>query len=161
MNKHAGTLLTAILLLLTITAGAQVPRPAEVLGFTPGADYKIADYNQLSDYYRQLAQTSKRVKLVEIGRSVQGRPLLLMFISSEKNLQKLEQWRNISRDLSLARIEDARARSLAATGKAIVWIDAGMHASEKACAQMAPELAYKIATEETAPSPRSAGRGIT
>lgn len=150
MNKNVRVITAAMLLLLTIMAGAQVPRPADVLGFTPGADYKIADYNQLSNYYRQLAQTSKRVKLVEIGRSVQGRPLLLLFISSEKNLQKLEQWRSISRDLSLAKIADAKARTLAATGKAVVWIDAGMHASEKACAQMAPELAYKIATEETA-----------
>lgn len=149
MNRYAGILMTAMLLLLTMTAGAQVPRPAEVLGFTPGADYKIADNSQLSNYYHQLARTSKRVKLIEIGKSVQGRPLLLLFISSEKNLQKLDQWRSISRDLSLAKIDEAKARTLAATGKAIVWIDAGMHASEKACAQMAPELAYKIATEET------------
>lgn len=149
MNKRVTQLAAVVLLLLTITIKAQVPRPAAVFGFEPGADYKIADYSQVTDYYHRLAETSKRVKLIEIGRSVQGRPLLLLFISSEKNLQKLELWRSISRDLSLAKIEETKARTLAATGKAVVWIDAGMHASEKACAQMAPELAYKIATEET------------
>lgn len=130
-------------------AEAQVPKPASVFGFEPGADYKLADYSQMTEYYQQLAKSSKRVKLIEIGKSVQGRPLLLLFISSEKNLQQLDKWRSISKDLSLAKIADDKARSLAAIGKAVVWIDAGMHASEKACAQMAPELAWKIAAEET------------
>lgn len=133
----------------TITASAQVPRPASVFGFEPGADYKIAGFDQMLDYYKKLDRASDRVKMIEIGKSVQGRPLLLLFISSEKNLDKLEQWRGISEKLSKARVAEPEARKLAATGKAIVWIDAGMHASEKACAQMIPELAFNLVTGES------------
>lgn len=137
------------LLLWQLRAVAQIPKPVDVFGFEPGADYKLADYAQTLDFYSRLDNASDRVKMVEIGRSVQGRPLMLMFISSEKNLQQLEQWRSISEQLSKAKIEEATARQLAGIGKAIVWVDAGLHASEKACAQMIPELAYRMVTEET------------
>lgn len=131
------------------TCLAQVPRPADVFGFEPGADYKIAGWKQLLDYYTRLDKASERVKMVEIGKSVQGRPLLLLFISSEENLKQLDLWRTISEKLSRAKIGEPEARQLAACGKAIVWVDAGLHASEKAPAQMASELAYKLATLET------------
>ncbi|MGI9175010.1 MAG: M14 family metallopeptidase [Rhodothermales bacterium] len=132
------------------TAYAQeVPSPADVFGFEVGADYKLADYDQLRDYYRQLDEASNRVQTIEIGESVLGRPMLLLFISSEENLQNLGRWREISEKLARARISEEEADSLASEGKAIVWIDGGMHASEKAHGQMTSELAYRIATEET------------
>lgn len=129
---------------------AQVPRPADVLGFEPGADYELADYDQLLDYYRQLDAASDRVSLVEIGRSVQGRPLVLLFVSSAENLRDLDRWRRYSAGLAQARVPEDSARVLARTGKAVVWVDGGLHATEVAGAQMGPVLAYRVATEETA-----------
>ncbi len=128
---------------------AQVPSPEEVFGFKVGADYKLADYDQMLDYYAKLDAASDRVQMIEIGKSVMGRPIKLMFISTERNLQELERWREISEKLARARISEEEAKELSEIGKAIVWLDAGMHATERACAQMANELAYKIATEET------------
>lgn len=126
-----------------------IPKPIDVFGFEPGADYKLANYTQVSSYLQQLDAASDRVEMIEIGTSVLGRPLYLMFISSEENLRNKETYRLISEQLARARIDEAQARQLADEGKAIVWIDAGMHATERAGAQMAPELAYKIATEES------------
>src|SRR5699024_6440256 len=74
---------------------------------------------------------------------------ILLFISSNQNIQQLDKWRNISEKLARARIGSAEAQKLANEGKAIVWIDGGMHASELAHGQMTPELAYRVATEET------------
>ena len=127
-----------------------IPKPIDVLGFEPGADYELANYAQISSYLQQLDAASDRVEMIEIGTSVLGRPLYLMFISSEENLKHLETWRAISEKLARARIDETQALQLANEGKAIVWIDAGMHATERACAQMVPALAYKIATEESA-----------
>jgi hypothetical protein len=132
------------------TALAQVPRPADAFGFEPGADYKLANYAMLLDYYQKLDRTSERVQMVEIGKSVLGKPLLLLFISSEENLRQLERWRSISERLSRAKMDQGAARQLADEGKAVVWLDAGLHASELACAQMMPELAYRMVTEESA-----------
>lgn len=127
----------------------QVPAPEDVFGFKVGTDYKLADYDQMLEYYTKLDEASDRVQMIEIGQSVMGRPIKLLFISSEENLNNLSQWRTISEQLARARISEEEARTLASTGKAIVWIDGGMHATERACGQMTSELAYKIATEET------------
>lgn len=129
--------------------GQGVPSPEEVYGFRVGDDYKLAGYAQMLDYYEQLAAASPRVQLTEIGRSTDGRPMLLLFISSEQNLARLEHWREISEKLARARIGEAEAGRLSQEGKAIVWIDGGMHASELAHGQMTAELAWRVATEET------------
>ncbi|RIV24971.1 peptidase M14 [Fibrisoma montanum] len=149
MIVYRSLLLVLAAMLAGLMAHAQVPKPADVFGFEPGADYKLANVKMLLDYYQRLDKASNRVQMTTIGKSVLGKPLLLLMVSSEANLKQLERWRSISEQLSRARIDDAQARQLAATGKAIVWIDAGMHASEVASAQMMPELAYRMATEES------------
>ena len=131
-------------------AAAQAPHPSDVFSFTPGDDYKLATYSQMLAYYRALDAASDRVEMREIGRSVLDKPLLLLLISSEENLRSLETWRSTSERLARARMDDATARTLADEGKAIVWIDGGLHATEVAGAQMTPVLAYRVATEETA-----------
>ncbi len=128
---------------------AQVPLPADSLGFEPGSDYKLAKWEELVSYYRALDRASDRVQLREIGRSVLGKPLLLLSISSEANLTTLDEWRAMSEALARAKIDEETARSYARNGKAIVWIDAGLHASEVAPSQMMPLLAHRIVTEES------------
>ncbi|MEM7373264.1 MAG: M14 family metallopeptidase [Bacteroidota bacterium] len=128
---------------------AQVPHPSDVFGFHPGDNYQLANYGQMLEYYRQLDASSDRVMMREIGSSVLGKPLLLLMISSKKNLKKIEQYRSASEQLARARIEEGVARKLASSGKAIVWIDGGLHATEVACAQMTTLLAHKVATEES------------
>ena len=129
---------------------AQVPKPEDVFGFRVGADYKLADYQQMLAYYDLLDAASERIQMIDIGKSVMGQPIKLMFISSEENLRQLDRWKDISTKLARARINPDEAEKLSREGKAIVWFDGGMHASERAHAQMTSELAYKIATEETA-----------
>lgn len=150
--KNKTLFILSLLLLCCMPAmvsQAQVPSPTDVFGFQPGADYKLADYDQMLDYYKQLDEASERVQMVEIGESSMGRPMLLLFISTEENLQQLDKWRTISEKLSRARIDDEEARKLSKEGKAVVWIDGGMHATELAHGQMTSELAYMMATEET------------
>ncbi len=141
--------LAVVALPLSTVAAQQVPHPSDVFGFTPGDDYKIADYGQMLEYYRQLDAASDRVQMIEIGKSALGKPMLLLFISSEANLRQLDRWQSISERLARARINQEEARQLATEGKAIIWIDGGMHATERAHAQMTSLLAHKVVTEET------------
>jgi len=134
---------------LTSLLSAQIPHPKDVYGFTPGDDYKLASYAQMQDYYRKLAAASDRVVLKEIGKSVLGRPLFLLIISSEENMKQLDKWRDISEKLARARVDESTARDLARTGRAIVWIDGGLHATEVAHGQMTSLLAHKVATDES------------
>ncbi len=144
------------------TAQIDTPRPGAVFGFEPCADYSLATYEQALAYFRALAAARPdRIRLEEIGHSSQGRPQVMAIISSEENLANLDALKAISKRLALAQesdrdggsenplLPDANARQLAARGKAVVWIDFGLHASEVATAQAAPSLAYNVVTGES------------
>lgn len=139
----------SILLLLPVALQAAPKSPAEMFGFNPGDDYKLASYAQMEAYYRQLAAESDRVELSEIGESALGRPLFLLTISSAENLANQERYRNISEQLARARVDEETAQDLATEGKAVVWIDGGLHATEVAHGQMTSLLAHRVATEES------------
>ncbi|MBW3554463.1 MAG: peptidase, partial [Gemmatimonadetes bacterium] len=129
---------------------AAIPHPRDVFGFEPGADYRLATHDQIVAYFDRLDAASERVRVVRIGESVQGRPMILAFISSEANIARLDRWREIAERLARGRASESEARRLAAEGKAIVWIDGGLHATEVASAQHSSLLAYRVAGEESA-----------
>lgn len=146
--------LAAALCLAAAWSWAAVPAPKDHFGFTPGDDYKLANYTEISSYFQKLAQASDRIRLVEFGKTTNGRPMLLALISSPENLKNAERHRDISRRLALGQPSPEEARRLAEEGKAIVWIDSGLHATEVAPAQHAPELAWRMVTDEGAEAQR-------
>ena len=128
-------------------SGQTVPTPASVLGYEAGADFELTTYEGSLEYFRALEQASDRVELREVGRTSFGRPWYVAFISSARNLENLERYREIS--LRLADPEgltDDDARALAMEGKAIVHIDGGLHSTEVAAAQHTIQLAYDLVT---------------
>lgn len=127
----------------------QVPSPKDVYGFRVGDDYKLADYSQIEDYLTKLDKASDRVKMVEIGKTVLGRKMYVLFISSENNLAQLDKWKDISTKLARVQVSDSEAVKLSEEGKAVVWVDGGMHSTELAHGQMTSELAYTLATSES------------
>ncbi|MBI2835972.1 MAG: peptidase M14, partial [Acidobacteria bacterium] len=147
---HAVAIILALLVSTTgVGSQAAVPHPKDVFGFEPGADYKLADYTQVQAYLKRLDDASDRVQMIEIGKSALGKPLLLVFISSEENLKQLDRWKTISSRLARARdLTDEEARRLAKEGRAVVWVDGGLHATEAAHGQMTSLLAYTVATSE-------------
>ena len=142
----------ALALAVPALAAAQetIPTPEEVIGFAPGTDYKLADYRQISAYFRALAESSDRVVLQQFGESTLGKPMLMAIISNPENLAKLDHYKDISRRLARARdLSEDQATALAAEGKVIVWIDSGLHATEVAHGQHSPVLAHWLATDES------------
>ncbi len=147
------TLLLSVVMSLSCAAfsvAQNVPSPEDVYGFRVGADYKLADYSQIEDYLSKLDAASNRVKKIEIGETVLGRKMYLLFISTEENLAQLDKWKDISTKLARVQVGDEEAVKLSQEGKAIVWVDGGMHSTELAHGQMTSELAYTLATSETA-----------
>ena len=142
-------LLNALAFFALSSVIAQIPKPEQTYGFKVGADYKLARYDQMLEYYDKLVASSDRIQMIEIGKSVQGKPIKLFMISSSENMKSLEKWKDISTRLASGRIKEKEAMELAKSGKAIVWIDGGMHATETAHAQMTSELAYRLVAEET------------
>ena len=120
-------------------------RPKQQFGHDIGDDYRFANYTQLTEYWQKLDRESDRMKLVEIGKTAEGRPQLMAIITSPENHKKLDRYKEIARRLALAEgLTDDQARALAREGKAVVWIDGGLHATEVLGAQQLMETVYQL-----------------
>ncbi|MBX6365007.1 MAG: peptidase [Gemmatimonadetes bacterium] len=138
------------LTLATVTAAqaaAQraVTSPKEEFGFNIGDDYHLVNYTQLEAYWKKLASESDRMVLWEMGKTAEGRTQWAAIITSPENQKRLEEYRRIAQRLALAKgLTDEEARRLAETGKAVVWIDGGLHATEVLGSQQLIETVYEL-----------------
>lgn len=129
--------------------GAQTS-PEEFLGHKVGADRKLADYNQIQAYFYKLDQESGKLKVLTIGETTLGKPIILAVITSEKNMERLDTYRQIARRLSQTRdLSPEEAKELARKGKVIVLITCTLHADEIGSSQEALEFAYRLITGKT------------
>ncbi len=125
----------------------QVTAPEDYLGYKPGADFHLATYEQWLGYLEQLAEETDRMQIFDMGSTSEGRRMKYAIISSEENMAKLEYYKEITRKLSLAKgVSEEEAERLADEGKAVVWIDAGMHSTEVAPPLQQLQLAYELVT---------------
>jgi len=119
--------------------------PEEFLGHKVGADRRLADYNQIRDYFEKLDSESGKIRVSTIGETTLGKPLIMAVITSEENMAGLETYRSIARRLRDARDLTAdEARKLAKDGKIIIMITCSLHSTEIGASQMALELAYRL-----------------
>ena len=126
---------------------AALPSPEKFFGFQMGADRKLANWDKLHEYYQALAKASNRVKLVELGKSSEGRPFIALFISSPANLARLDEYRQINARLADPRgLAEADIKKLVADGKAVTIQSFALHSSEVAAAQTAAEFVYDSLT---------------
>ena len=123
----------------------EVPTPKSHFGFDIGDDYQLANYTQTEAYFKKLAASSDRIKLVDIGKTEEGRSQYMLIVSSPENLKKLARYEEISQQLAHAEITPEQAKALAQEGKAVVWIDGGLHANEVVGAHQLIETAYEFA----------------
>jgi len=152
MTRRIRTLLAlAAAVGLPAVVAAQAPRPAHIttpkeeFGHNFGDDYYLANYRQIAAYWHKLERESNRIVVKEIGKTAEGRPHLMAIVTSPANHAKLARYKEISKKLALAEgLTDAQARALAKEGKAVVWIDGGLHATEVLGAQQLGEMVYEM-----------------
>ena len=133
----------------TVPARAQIPSPREALGFTIGDDYHLATYAQLEAYWKTLAAESPRMVLQEIGKTEEGRSQWMAILTSPANHAQLDRYRDIARRLALAEdLSEEEAHALAREGKAVVWIDGGLHATEVLGAHQLMEFVYQMVSRD-------------
>lgn len=124
--------------------------PEEFLGHDVGADRKLADYTQIRAYFQKLDSESDKMKVLTIGETTLGKPMILAVITSEENMADLEKYTQITKKLRDARgLTPEDAKALAKQGKVILMITCSLHATEIAASQMAMELAYLLVTGKT------------
>ena len=142
---RALTLLATLVLTLPILAQSPVTVPRAHFGFNIGDDYSLANYTRMIAYWQKLDRESDRLSLVDIGKTSEGRTMTMAVVTSPANQSKLAAYRDIAKRLSKAEnLTESQARELAAEGKAIVWIDGGLHATETLGSQQLIETVYRL-----------------
>jgi hypothetical protein len=127
-----------------------VPSPRDVLGHDIGAPRVLDRYADLLKYYRALAAKSPRVKIVETGKTEEGRQTVVVLISSDENMANLDANRkNLARLADPRGLSDADAKAIIAKTKPMYVALGGLHSAETGPPEMLMELAYRLVTEDS------------
>lgn len=138
---------------ITFSQTQNVPTPLSHFGFSIGDNYHLATFTQTEAYLQKVAASSNKVKLVSIGKTEEGRNQYMVIVSDPANLANLQKYKSISQRMARAEgMSATEAKQLANEGKAVVWIDGGLHATEVVGIHQWIETMYQIITrtdEET------------
>jgi len=127
----------------------KIEKPEKHFGFRPGTERMLLDYEELIGYLQKLDAASPRLKLVEIGKSPMGRKMYIAFISSEKNIDNLDNLKEINRRLALdPNIPESERQSMLNNGKVFFLATLSMHSGEVGPSQSAPLIAYDLVTTD-------------
>lgn len=143
-----------IVYIITLASFSDVyaqPKPSGYFGFEPGSDRNLFTYEKLISYLQEVDSSSDRVEMREIGRSPEGRPMYICFISSEENIARLDYFKDLNKRLALDdAIPQAEMDRMLEEGKIFFLSTLSMHSTEVAPSQSAPLIAYDLATTEDA-----------
>lgn len=147
----------AVLALAALSAWpqAKLTSPKEHFGFNIGDDYHLTTYKQTEAYFKKLAAESDRLRLVDIGKTEEGRTQYMMVVSASENIKKLARYKEIAQKLARAEgLTEDQARALATEGKAVVWIDGGLHSTETVGTHQLIETIWQFASRNDAETQR-------
>jgi hypothetical protein len=132
-----------------LPASSNVPSPEKFYGRIMGAPGELVDSLQAYAYCRALAAASPRARVYTIGRSEEGRDIVLLAISDEKGIASLDQLKAATASLADPRKTDAAsAEHLIADARPMYYLNAGLHSDETGSTESVLELAYRLAVSE-------------
>ena len=118
---------------------SQIQSPEEFLGYELGTQFSL--HHQIVDYFQHLNNNSPNIKLVQYGKTNEGRLLQLAFISTEENIKNLEEIRinHLSNSKSVAGPKNEN--------KTIVWLSYSVHGNESSSSEASLKTAYSLLTK--------------
>ncbi|MCU1227287.1 MAG: Zinc carboxypeptidase [Acidobacteria bacterium] len=133
-----------------LPASATVPTPLKFFGHVVGAEGYLTYAEDVYRYMRALETVSPRVKVFSLGKSEEGREMIVVAVSNEETIANLDKYKDITRRLSDPRkLTDDAAKALIESGKPMYYATGAMHSPETGSPEMLMELAYRLAVEET------------
>ena len=121
-----------------ISQAQKLQSPSEFLGYTLGDEF--TSHHRVVDYYKHVASASKNVKIQEYGKTSEGRPLMIAFVASDENINRLEDVRKYN--LSLAGLENSAPLN---NPPAIVWLSYNVHGNESVSTESSMQTLFDLA----------------
>ncbi|HEX6534590.1 MAG TPA: M14 family zinc carboxypeptidase [Gemmatimonadaceae bacterium] len=146
----------------TLPASDVIPSPLAHFGAIAGAPGVMHHTDEIYGYFRALARATPRVRVLTVGKSEEGRDIILVVIADERTMGELARYTG-----ALARLADPRGLaagtvdSLIAAAKPIYFLNGGLHSPEMGSPEMLMELAFRLATAEDSATARIRDRVIT
>ena len=132
-----------------LPASAGVPSPRAFWGRIPGAPGELVDSAKAYAYSRALAAASPRVRVFTIGRSEEGRDIILLAIADEQGIKNLDALKAANAALADPRgLDGAAAERLIADSRPFYYFNAALHSDETGSTESVLELAYRLAVSE-------------
>ncbi len=127
-----------------------VPSPTRFLGHIAGAPGELSNTTKVYGYFRKLAESSPRVHLEVIGKTEEGRDILLVAVADEEGIRDLAKLKAATAALADPRkTSPEAAERVIATARPIYYFNAGLHSTETGSPEMVMELAYRLAVSDT------------
>ena len=131
-------------------ASDKVPSPLKFFGRIPGTPGELTYAKDIQRYYEALAKASPRFRYWTIGKTEEGRDMVVLAVADEATIKTLDKYKADLNALTDPRkTTEAQARQIIKTSKPIYWVTAGMHSGETGGPEMLIELPYRLAVEET------------
>ncbi|MBL8860589.1 MAG: peptidase M14 [Planctomycetes bacterium] len=151
LQAFGGVALAAAISIVPLRAQS-IPTPAEHLGHALGADFVLPGWDRVRTWFEALDAASARVALERVGKTEEGRDLVLAVITAEENHARLALLKEHARVLADPRgVQSTQLDAALADGKVFVMISCAMHATEVAAPQFAMQLAHLLATSNEEP----------
>jgi hypothetical protein len=127
-----------------------VPTPKDRLGYIAGAPGKLTYYDDIVEYMNVLAKASPRVRVVAMGKSGEGREMVLVVVTSQENMERLEDNKDLMAKLADPRVVKTSEEADAVVAKTIpvYWLTSNLHSPESGSAEASMELAYRLAVDD-------------
>ncbi|MCJ7679451.1 MAG: hypothetical protein MUP70_01885 [Candidatus Aminicenantes bacterium] len=134
-----------------LPAAKGIPTPLDILGRIAGAPDRLSYSHEVYTYMKALAEASPRVSLLNIGKTEEGRDMIVVVVSDESTIRDLDHYKKINASLADPRTiqNEEEAAQLIAESKPIYWATGALHSGETGSPEMLMELAYRIAAGES------------
>ena len=123
----------------------EITPPESFFGFTPGDDRKLISYSELVQYLEVLDSESSMLKMHHTGTTPMGRPMYITFISSADNIARLDELKDINKELALnSALGKEERNKMINDGRVFIMATLSMHSNEVGPSQAVPVMAYEF-----------------
>ena len=133
----------------SLPVSATVPSPRKHFGTMVGAPGVTHHAEEVYGYFRALAKATPRVKVETVGKSEEGRDIILAIIADDSTMRDLARYKQL-----LARLADPRTlpsdslERVLNAAKPVYYLNGGLHSPEMGSPEMLMELAYRLAVSD-------------
>jgi hypothetical protein len=133
-----------------LPASDTVPTPLKFFNRIVGTPAELTYAKDIYRYYDALDKASDRIAVWRIGKTEEGRDMVILAVADEATIKQLDKFKGMLASLTDPRkTTEAQAQQLIRNAKPIYWITSGMHSTETGGPEMLIELPYRLAVEET------------